>query len=36
LVHLIFFPFCVETPKFVYISQNNPKKAEISKNLFLN
>jgi SP family facilitated glucose transporter-like MFS transporter 2 len=36
LVHFIFFPFCVETPKFVYISQNNPKKAEISKNLFLN
>ena len=35
LVHFIFFPFCVETPKFVYINQNNPKKAEISKSYIL-
>ena len=30
LVHFIFFPFCVETPKFTYINKNDIVKAEKS------
>jgi MFS family permease len=30
MVHFIFFPFCVETPKFIYINRNDPQQAEKS------
>ena len=33
LVHFIFFPFCVETPKFTYINKNDPAKAEKSNKI---
>ena len=30
VICLVGFPFCVESPKFVYSTQNNPRGAEAS------
>lgn len=34
LVHFVGLPFCVESPKYLFITKNNPDKAKACINIF--